>query len=141
MRTATLAVVSLFALALPARAPCSSLSCSCQGPRDPAAAYRAAEAVFAGRATWIRLGPHGLPLVSIRVTQVWKGHLPDSLEIVGSLNGNDCRYRFRRGRAYLVYAWPSTTELGILTTGSCSRTGPLDSVGVDLAFLRGLAKP
>jgi hypothetical protein len=116
-----------------------------------AAAYRDADAVFAGE--MVRGGiedpdPEDGTMIGgirFRVLDAWKGVSGESVVLYGqetayygelqegeTVMSSSCAYVFERGARYLVYA--SRYEDG-LQTGACDRTAPLAEAGKDLDAL------
>jgi hypothetical protein len=58
------------------------------------------------------------------------------VEIRTGMGGGDCGYAFQQGERYVVYA--DQDKDGLLVTGICSRTAPVDGAQEDLAYLRTL---
>ncbi len=126
-------------------------ACSCVGSSNVAAAYRGADAVFAGE--MVRGGiedpdpEDGIMIggIQFRVIDAWKGVPGESMVLYGQdvayygeleegemVVSSSCAYVFERGERYLVYA--SRYEDG-LQTGACDRTAPLAEAEKDLDAL------
>ena len=126
-------------------------ACSCAGSSNVAAAYRDADAVFAGE--MVRGGiedpdPEDGTMIGgirFRVIDAWKGVSGESVVLYGQeaayygeleegemVVSSSCAYVFERGERYLVYA--SRNEDG-LQTGACDRTAPLAEAEKDLDAL------
>jgi hypothetical protein len=121
------------------------------GSSNVAAAYRGADAVFAGE--MVRGGiedpdpEDGIMIggIQFRVIDAWKGVPGESMVLYGQdvayygeleegemVVSSSCAYVFERGERYLVYA--SRYEDG-LQTGACDRTAPLAEAEKDLDAL------
>jgi len=74
-------------------------------------------------------------LVTIRVTEVFRGEKEEKFEVVTGLWGGDCGFDFETGESYLIYADPG--QQGRLATSSCSATTLADFAGPNLRILRG----
>src|SRR5215208_4044324 len=71
--------------------------------------------------------------VSLRVSEVWKGSMHETVQLATVPNdGVSCGYPFEEGQKYLVYADEGKRGL---TVGGCSATRPLSKAGADLAVL------
>jgi hypothetical protein len=86
-------------------------------------------AVFAGEAVDLKRG-FRTTMVSIRVSEVWKGPERETLEVNTPSFGPACGYRFSEGREYLVYA-----EGKKMKVDSCGRTKLLSKASADLEVL------
>lgn len=132
---------ALFLLSLPSIAePCA---CAPAGP--PCAAYWNASATFRGRVDAIERAPAGStdPLASSTVTLTLLESFKDrpssgTIQIRTPGSTSACGYRFIVGREYVVYA--SRGADGVLTTTTCSRTGPVEGATADLGYARGVAR-
>ena len=126
-------------------------ACSCAGSSDAAAAYREADAVFAGE--MVRGGiedpdPKDGVMeggIEFRVDGSWKGVPGGSAVVYGQdtmyygeleegkmYTSNSCAYPFDKGERYLVYA--SRYEAGFRVEG-CGRTASLAEAEEDLDAL------
>jgi hypothetical protein len=126
-------------------------ACSCAGSSDVAAAYRDADAVFAGE--MIRGGIEDPDPedgtreggIEFRVDGSWKGVPGGSAVVYGQdtmyygeleegkmYTSNSCAYPFEKGERYLVYA--SRYKDGFRVEG-CGRTTSLADAGEDLRAL------
>jgi hypothetical protein len=76
-------------------------------------------------------------LVRFRVQERFRGATDSVVEVSTGRGGGDCGYPFKVGDIYLVYA-SRNKDNGILYTGICSRTRPLEKAGEDMDFLRSL---
>jgi len=137
-------VVVALALSVVVRAE-DARACSCGSAGVPPceAAWRA-DAVFAGTVRSIEQvdqldgSPYRSNLVTIEIERGFINASPGTIQVATGTGGGDCGYRFVSGRRYLVYAW--RTESGRLSTGSCSRTRPLEEAGEDVAYLATVAQ-
>ena len=125
-------------------------ACSCAGSPDIAAAYRDADAVFAGE--MVRGGEDPDPEdgtmeggIGFRVDGSWKGVPGGSAVVYGQdtmyygeleegkmYTSNSCAYPFKKGERYLVYA--ARYEDGFRVEG-CGRTASLAEAEKDLDAL------
>jgi hypothetical protein len=120
-------------------------ACSCGGvPAAPCEVAWGSDAVFAGSVRSIEQvkdpdnPPFSANLVTIEIERGFINASPGTIQITTGLGGGDCGYGFVTGRQYLVYA--SKTQSGRLSTGSCSRTRPLEDAAEDVAYLATLAQ-
>ena len=140
-----MAAVSLAVGAVGATAqPC--LACSCV-PATPRQHAKRADVVFTGRVTWITVarddnGLLGDERVRVRfaVGRRYKGRIRPRVRIHTGTTGNTCRFIFRKGKRYTVFAY---RHEGRLMTNICSGTKRgrikpdrygLDRYGPSLAF-------
>ena len=119
-------------------------ACTCAGPGQPCEAFGRADAVFVGTVTGAETlkpkeGEDWLAsrLFRFTVLQPFLGVEGTEVEVATGSGGGDCGYGFRRGETYLVYAYGGRDGKP-LTTGICSRTGPVSEASEDLEFLRSL---
>jgi len=118
----------------------------------PCQSFWASPVVFSGRAVEVKsatkeLGKRGSGSftmhveVRFAVSAEYRGSVGQTVQLVTGTGGGDCGYRFEQGREYLVYAYPGTD--GVLSTGICTPTKPLENAVEDLQFIGGLpsAKP
>ncbi len=117
-----------------------ALACSCMMSGPPCQAAWTADVVFAGTVRAVEeidhdgLGaPYRSMLVRFDVERGFVNAAPGPVEIVTGTGGGDCGYSFAIGGRYLVYAWKTPSSR--LSTGSCSRTRPLDKAEEDLRYL------
>lgn len=71
---------------------------------------------------------------------MWKGDLGGAATILTGSGGGGCGYPFQASWSYLIYA-SIDPETGIVGTGICSPTKPLDQADEDIAVLDALAEP
>ncbi len=111
---------------------CASRSASCGPPGD----YWRANAVFTGRVVAIeRTSPRsGGTRVRIRLLERFLGALDRSRDDVAIVTSDPCRYPFKAGQEYFIYAVQQAD--GQLATTSCSRTRPLERAEAELAYAR-----
>jgi len=83
---------------------------------------------------------HGIQLCSgqaysirFSVFQVWKGEVPEEVEITTSVFGENCGYHFEMRKNYIVYAY--RRKDGQLTTNICARTSVLEDAKADITVL------
>lgn len=96
------------------------------------------DAVFIGMVLDVSNQLNAPRRVRFRIAEAFTGLDPKQQEIVietGS-GGGDCGYSFTRGRDYIVYAYRDRT--GVLSTGICSPTRPLENAAEDLAYFHQL---
>lgn len=110
----------------------------------PCEAFWLSDAVFVGQVKGAQLiqegesyGPISRYLYSFDVQKVYRGEVGASAEVVTGLSEGDCGYSFRPGVTYLVYA---NYKGGVLRSGDCTRTRPLQAAQEDIAWLSGLSK-
>ena len=125
-RLRLVSVLALAALSMVRQAE----ACSCGAWSWAVGGFKEAAAVFEGEVTSIesRMLDHkgeqfvGALRVRFKVHRVWKGaHSPDAV-VETSPDESMCGYSFRRGVAYVVYAYPSDTPGNPPFTLLCSRT-------------------
>ena len=124
---------------------CAS-ACQCTGPPGSGDAERAladSEAVFSGEVVKIdRPSPFksgaALETDTLRVSEVWKGPEQMTLEVHTALMGASCRYPFKEGQEYLVYAYTGKQGLEV---DLCYGTQRLTEAEADLEVLGAGKKP
>jgi hypothetical protein len=125
MRTPVI-VFSLFVLFFVASVE-NALACSCveenrnsslnQRVRE---AYKNSAAVFAGKVTNIDRNFHPqVVYVTIQVFDVWKGNIPQTINIITNKGGEACEFPFVLNSDYLIYA---LADGNLLSTNVCLRT-------------------
>jgi hypothetical protein len=129
--------------------PDCAYACSCAMPpgsqkERAEQALSDSDAVFSGEVVEIDKSPppdkevrfnpdYGKPvIVTLRVSDVWKGPEQETLEVNTRIFGAGCGYPFKEGQEYLVYAPEGKRGL---TVGLCSETKELSKAGADLALL------
>ena len=114
---------------------CATRSASCGPPAD----YWRANAVFIGRVAAIeRTSPRvGEQRVRIRVTHRFRGTFDSPGDEVALVTPFACRYPFKTGQEYFIYA--DRQSDGTLSTTSCSRTRPLERAEAELVYARAVA--
>jgi hypothetical protein len=122
-------------------------ACSCVGGLPLCETFWKTPVVFQGEVLDIQpipdpspYGAQGRPWrsVRVRVERVYRGDVPDTVELRTGAGGGDCGYTFVQGRRYLVYA----RDYGRgLETGICDRTRPLDKADEDLKYLETAFQP
>ena len=131
-----------------------ALACSCVLPEGPlsklvADAKNSSDAIFSGKV--LKITENSSPgsmqnqynSVELQVVDVWKGTLRKTVTIRTGANDGNCRYPFKVGETYLIYAENSTmySPTDFLSTGICSRTALLAEGKPDLRFLGKRRKP
>lgn len=124
-------------------------ACQCRERQPPCAQYREADAVFVGSVTNIvpADGSQSMAMaadehrvafekVSFRLERAFRGVEGDSVEMFDWMTS--CRYGFKAGGRYLVYAYfdPATRTL---STHACSRTSEFSKAAADLDYIAKLA--
>lgn len=123
---------------------CEGGFCMCAYPEDVATELAGAHAVFTGRVVAVGdtvVGEGRFPgpyvrRVTLRVDRAWKGVDSSTVVVVTGMGDADCGFRFRRGGAYLVFAYRGPD--GLLDVGICGRTARLWRAG---GTLRSLGPP
>ena len=127
----TLIVIFLAVLAIPVVAsPCWACSCATTGDRDRDRHAHAdgADLVFTGIAETTRIddpspndGVSGDERIytRFRVRKIYKGHPGRWVTIYTGTKGNSCRYTFKEGERYTVFAYEHKDEWN---TNICSGT-------------------
>jgi hypothetical protein len=132
------------ALALGGLVSCAGqvAACTCVDPPPALVALCRADAVFAGVVVGVR-DPNGAPDAdgsakpvhyTIRVEDVWKGDVGDTVVVRTARLASLCGYPFRGDDAYLIYARRDSVGL---TTNLCTRTNLLERASDDLALFAG----
>lgn len=123
-------------------------ACQCRERQPPCAQYAEADAVFVGSVT--NIAPADDPQsaakadgeyrvafekVSFRLERAFRGVEGDSVEMFDWMTS--CRYGFKAGGRYLVYAYldPKTRTL---STNACSRTSEVSKAAADMDYIAGL---
>jgi hypothetical protein len=132
--------MALVVLGLVALLPDCASACSCGGMGSEQEQVRGAlagsGAVFAGKVESITKGEptprSGMPTnaVSFRVSQVWKGPERETLQVSTPSQGPSCKYPFKEGQDYLVYARGKR-----MNVNACGETKPLSEASVDLEVM------
>jgi hypothetical protein len=126
--------IALVAVALVALLPDCASACTCArepGIPEQERAERAldrATVVFAGEVVDVSGGEPAT--VSFRVSEVWKGPSPETLEVTTSSQASACGYPFSEGRKYLVYA-----EGKRMKVNACGESTLLSEASADLQAL------
>jgi len=110
--------------------PATSYACSC-AMADPEAHVEWADVVFTGTLTDIEPPPQREIMSSsdpntytFAVDQVFEGEVGAVTEVESAMSGASCGLEgMKAGRDYVVYA---TDDQGVLATGLCTGTGPVD---------------
>jgi hypothetical protein len=79
-------------------------------------------------------------VVSFAVENTYKGTHNSYIEVLTGAGGGDCGYGFTPGGRYMVYAYRSEKG-GLLYTGICSRTRPLDEASEDIEYFKNIPVP
>ncbi len=116
--------------------------CPCEGdPPPPYAAMLGAKAVFVGTVTGFRddgeKNGEGNRIFQVRVDEKIKGISTKAVEVNAGYSSSMCFVGFKVGEAYLIYA---DGHGQMLSSGMCSRSGPLKSNMDELLFLRSFVK-
>ena len=119
-------------------------ACSCAPSSSPCQAIGSQAVVFLGTAESVEPAgsQSGGPAVRWRFTvrEVINGALGDArtVSVTTAADGAACGFPFEVGLNYLVYAYAarSGADLGVLSTGLCSRTGVEQERQTDFALLR-----
>jgi hypothetical protein len=118
-------------------------ACQCREKSPPCSQYWSSDAVFVGEVSKIvpfddpqsiekSLSLHiGFERVTFRVDRVYRGNEVNTIELYDWMSS--CRFGFKLGKKYLVYAYRN--EDGILSTNTCSRTTEFSNSLPDLAYL------
>lgn len=114
---------------------CASRSASCGPPGD----FWRASAVFTGRVLAVeRVSPRSSERrVRVRLLQRFRGALAAPGGEVLIFTAAVCRYPFKAGQEYFIYA--VRQDDGRMTTTICSGTRPLERAASDLTYARGTA--
>lgn len=142
------AVVLLSFLFLPqAVSACSCFMMASGNP--PCQSFWSTPVVFSGRVSEIKTvtpdtGPfRGFEqrVVRFTVSGDHRGNVGPTAEVMTGRGGGDCGYAFELNQDYLVYAYKGSD--GLLSTGICSATKPLDKAIDDIQYIGSLtsAKP
>src|SRR5215218_4700866 len=122
-------------------------ACQCCERQPPCAQYWEADAVFVGSVTNILSGDDpqsidkateykiGFERVTFSVERALRGVAGHSVELMDWMSS--CRYGFKAGGRYLVYAYYNPANK-TLSTHTCSRTAEISEAGVDLGYIGGL---
>jgi hypothetical protein len=119
-------------------------ACSCGPVAPPCADYWHADAIFRGRVEAIdpepsaSVDPFPGKLVRFTVLEPFLGVDGPQVTVWTAGTGPACGYRFALNREYVVYAYKR--KEGRLTTGTCTRTAPVERAAADLEFARNIAR-
>ena len=150
-----LSSMALVVLGLVALLPDCASACSCMLPPGAERELDRSSAVFAGEVVDFENTPNTTMMegttfkiiggnaatatVSLRVSEVWKGSMHETVQLATVPNdGVSCGYPFEEGQKYLVYADEGQRGLKV---GGCSATRPLSKAGADLAVLKNGKEP
>ena len=119
-------------------------ACSCIPSSDEPLAEQVkkakidADAVFTGKVLQITEHPEdGYISVKLEIMNLWKGNYSKEIMVSTGLNDGNCRYYFKTGETYLVYAYSTNmySSPDILETTMCSRTRSLSGAKADIKIL------
>lgn len=126
-----------------------AVACSCIGEQPVCNAFGGSSAVFAGRVVGSAerkvyedaergtKTTYDVGTIYFAVEEAFSGVKGKTrVEIHSGTGEGDCGYWFLRGKSYLIYA--HADQKGVLYTGICSRTRPLEEAAEDLTYLRRL---
>jgi hypothetical protein len=159
MRTVTIMLVVVAVYLAPAAS-----ACSCRTPPPPAEHFAQVDMVFKAKVVdiehsswflkriwlglWMILRDGDIDdrrycrdygkRVDFEITEAWKGVQSRGLTLRTGRGSGDCGYEFEVGKTYLVYAYSGNDDT--CNVSLCSRTGEIDEVTEDLAFLGSRAK-
>ena len=124
-------------------------ACSCETRSEPLAekvrkAKAESDAIFTGSVLSITENTTDEYIsVELKVIEVWKGEIAQKVTVLSGLHDGNCRYPFKVGKLYLVYAHHSTmySRVKSLSTGICTRTSVLSEAESDVRVLGKTRKP
>ena len=130
----------IIAIAFLLLAPSCALNiyaCQCREKQPPCAEYWTADAVFVGQVEKISPFTSGqvvIPFESVlfKVSAQYRGVTDERIELYDW--ETSCRFGFKVGKTYLVYAYRN--EQGILSTHYCSRTTEVLNATTDLDYFK-----
>lgn len=117
-------------------------ACSCVPPGSPSEELDRFDAVFAGRVVSIQRSfdpnaasnaPGDHTTVGFQASAVWKGAVPDDVQVATPPTGGACGFAFEEGAEYIVYARADADE--DYTVDICSRTALLSEAQEDIDAL------
>ncbi len=115
------------------------VACSCGTPPPPKVALSKSDAVFTGKVVAIEGSATRAyyAKVTLAVDRAWKGAVNRQTTIVTPVSDGMCRYPFKVGESYLVYAGLAgvTEDPSLLATNLCTRTRPAAHASGDLKAL------
>lgn len=120
--------------------PSITRACSCAELPSVGEEFERSKSVFSGKVVDIRekrsLNGYISKSVLFEVANTWKGARQSQIIIITGQGGGDCRFDFKEGEEYLVYANESTMYgAKSLVSIICDRTNELSSSQEDLAIL------
>ena len=131
-----------------------AFACSCIMPEGSLSklvgdAKKSSDAIFSGRVLKITENPNAERMqyqylsVELKVVDTWKGTIGKTVIIRTGSNDGNCRYPFKVGETYLIYAENSTmySPTKFLSASVCSRTTPLAEGKPDIRFLGKRRRP
>ncbi|MEZ4444887.1 MAG: hypothetical protein R3B72_37775 [Polyangiaceae bacterium] len=134
-RVSTVLVVAVFSMVVAGVR--SAEACSCTPPPSVEEAFARASAVFEGRVVALAREPAVHRLVAtLEVLRRFKGAEEKRVEVATIDEESMCGFPFRKGELLLLYADGEGSDL---SASLCSRSGPSDQRGEDLATLERLA--
>lgn len=122
-------------------------ACQCRESQPPCAQYWEADAVFVGSVTNVLPSDDpqsvdkateykiGFERVNFNVERAFRGVAGNNVELMDWMSS--CRYGFKAGKRYLVYAYYNPANK-TLSTHTCSRTAEISEAGDDLDYIAGL---
>lgn len=118
---------------------CSFYYCRCVPEKSVSSAYKNADLIFTGKATFISDEKIlFLRSTKFKINTVIKGHISDSLKIYST--GGNCSYLFKKDSNYIVYGRYLTARKAY-TVSICSKTAILNNkTHVELDSLKLLKK-
>lgn len=115
-----------------------ALACRCIPPPSAKIALKKSAAVFAGKVVSIESNVDSqrsrFNIVKFQVSKNWKGGVAKTIVVTTPGHSAACGVRFDRGQSYLVYAYSSKDQKGLLTN-ICTRTKLLAQAKQDVAEL------
>lgn len=100
--------------------PAVASACSCADAGTIQEKKERSDAVFEGTATSVKQSslflfrsPDKAVKTSFRVSEVWKGHVAPTIEVLTAESGDSCGYEFQEGERYLVYARSTGSSLEV----------------------------
>ena len=127
MRPAGLVAAALVVCAWPR----SAEACSC-AQLSVCASLPHVDAIFVAR-TEVLTFTGSSQLTRLHISDVFKGTMPRTLDVLATGLGGSCDYEFMAGASHLIYAHRDRT--GVWKVSLCSRTTTVDRAGNDFAAL------
>ncbi len=117
----------------------ASSACSCIPTPTVEQEVAMSEAVASGRVVAARLVPGKLDgekvedlVATVKVERVWKGNVPETIEVTTAFTCCLCGYGLQVGEKHLLYLY---TFQGAFHVTSCGRSAKLDAAAEDLSAL------